>query len=127
MQLVDVAKGMFSGRCSSFIIHAFHQPIVLSIFLACERFNLFRDTVWLQATYNVLKELGDLTGRTKDGTWTYVNSAECNAWGDASLPKGSAEQAGSGFSMPPNMTLCEELQFLDIWSDRVGFALEESA
>lgn len=53
---------------------------VSHLFLACEHMNLIRETIWLRASYKILKELGVLRGRTEGGAWKSADSEDYNAW-----------------------------------------------
>lgn len=89
--------------------------------------NHIRHPLWNQGTQNLLKVIGYFAGRTEFDGGKYMDSQGYNAWDDEFIVKHSAELNDSGFIILPNLTYCEKLKNIDIYSHCIGFGLKTSA
>lgn len=92
-------------------LHAGHIPASQydHIFLSHNHLVAIRESVWILASFNILKEYADLKRRNSLETWKYLDGEMQNTYGDVFFIKHSAELKCSGSTILPRIAMCEKV------------------
>lgn len=96
------------------------------MFLSQDYLVAIAETVWILASFNILKERAHLNGRSSLSAWKFVNGEKQNDWTSSFFMKQSAELKGCECTNFPRMAICEEVSHLEMYYLDEGSGLEPS-